>query len=267
MDCLFPGKVPMAKVNWGAKTDYEFVNNYKVLQSVFAKLKVDRAIEVDKLIRARYQDNLEFMQWLKRFYDDNYSGVVEDYDAIERRNRGKGVSQYPPAAGGASAGASAPAARRPAAPRAGRTAPRATAKASSPVPAKENDRAMNKPAANPAATKKVESLNADLESANKYNDELSGQVQTLQAEVAELKLQADGFEKERDFYFDKLRDVEVLLQNYRGGDREIVREVLKVLYATEDDENGEAALAAAEAALAEADADEGHELEPAALAE
>ena len=33
----------------------------------------------------------------------------------------------------------------------------------------------------------------------------------LAAEIAELKLTIDGLEKERDFYFNKLRDVEVVL--------------------------------------------------------
>ena len=48
MDALFPGKVPMQKVNWGAKVDYEYIQNYKVLQNVFHKLKVDKQIEVDR---------------------------------------------------------------------------------------------------------------------------------------------------------------------------------------------------------------------------
>jgi RP/EB family microtubule-associated protein len=101
--------VPLHKVNWDAKQDYEFINNYKVLQNCFSKLKIDKVIpsptrirggsnlkmnhtsfvagmqniEVEKLIRAKYQDNLEFMQWFKRFYELNRPPT--DYDAVAER--------------------------------------------------------------------------------------------------------------------------------------------------------------------------------------
>lgn len=42
MDIIHPGKVPMHKVKWNAKVDYEFVHNYKILQSVFNRLKIDK---------------------------------------------------------------------------------------------------------------------------------------------------------------------------------------------------------------------------------
>jgi len=79
--------VPMAKVRWDAKSSHEFVENYKIIQRVFEKKGIDkylgakpppapphlpprcaqanplpRAADVEKLIRAKYQDNLENMQ-------------------------------------------------------------------------------------------------------------------------------------------------------------------------------------------------------------
>ena len=45
----------MQRVNWEAKSDYEYVQNYKLLQQAFAKHKVQRYVDVDKLIRAKYQ--------------------------------------------------------------------------------------------------------------------------------------------------------------------------------------------------------------------
>lgn len=71
----------MNKVNWKAKNDYEFINNLKILQTAFDKVGVKRYVEVEKLAKAKYQDNLEFIQWLKRYYDLNCGDRGKDYNA------------------------------------------------------------------------------------------------------------------------------------------------------------------------------------------
>ena len=43
----------------------------------------EQIIPVDKLIRGRFQDNFEFLQWFKKFFDANYDG--SPYDASEAR--------------------------------------------------------------------------------------------------------------------------------------------------------------------------------------
>eukprot|EP00826_Nyctotherus_ovalis_P057397 TRINITY_DN7842_c0_g1_i1.p1 TRINITY_DN7842_c0_g1~~TRINITY_DN7842_c0_g1_i1.p1 ORF type:complete len:251 (-),score=100.76 TRINITY_DN7842_c0_g1_i1:73-825(-) len=90
MDAMYPGTVPMQKVNWKAKYDYEFIANYKILQQSFIKHKIQKVIEVEKLIKAKYQDNLEFMQWMKKFYDLNGNKPLS-YDPVARR-KGAGLA-------------------------------------------------------------------------------------------------------------------------------------------------------------------------------
>lgn len=38
---------------------------------------------MDRLIKGRFQDNFEFLQWFKKFFDANYDG--RDYDALAAR--------------------------------------------------------------------------------------------------------------------------------------------------------------------------------------
>ena len=69
VDVLYPRQLPMGKVNWRAKFDYEYVSNFKLLQQTFNKLGILKHIEVERLIKCKYQDNLEFLQWFRKLFD------------------------------------------------------------------------------------------------------------------------------------------------------------------------------------------------------
>jgi hypothetical protein len=85
IDVMYPGKVAMARVNWRARNEWEFINNYKILQQAFAKCKVQKHIDIEKLSKGKYQDNLEFVQWLKRYFDLHNKSDPASYDAPAAR--------------------------------------------------------------------------------------------------------------------------------------------------------------------------------------
>jgi RP/EB family microtubule-associated protein len=234
-DYIFPGSIPMQRVNWEAHSDYEFIQNYKLLQAAFNKHNVQRHIDVDRLVRAKYQDNLEFCQWLKAFFDQ--SGVHrDDYDPVARRAKGKGakgVSGF--LAKTASSHHSKP---LPTQPRSRTTTARpTTARPTTPMSSsgavrssqtqKENKRMY------PSKTDlKTDAIIADATLMKKNSD--------LNAKLTEMEVVYAEVEKERDFYFEKLRDVEVMLQVHqeKGDDKDperLVANIFQVLYATVED--------------------------------
>ncbi|KAJ4169856.1 microtubule integrity protein mal3 [Fusarium falciforme] len=87
--------VPMSKVKFNVNSEYLYIQNFKVLQNCFLKHQIDKPIPVSALVKCKMQDNLEFLQWTKRFWDLNFPD--HEYDAVARRKGGA----MPPAGGAA----------------------------------------------------------------------------------------------------------------------------------------------------------------------
>ena len=87
VDAMYPGKgIPLSEVKYNARTHDEFLNNYKILQSAFAKCKIAKPVEIEKLTQGHFQDNFEFLQWFKSYYDKTITTKVR-YNARERRRK------------------------------------------------------------------------------------------------------------------------------------------------------------------------------------
>uniref|UniRef100_A0A7C8Z772 Protein ATEB1 homolog 2 n=2 Tax=Opuntia streptacantha TaxID=393608 RepID=A0A7C8Z772_OPUST len=216
MDMTFPGVVPMHKVNFDAKTEYDFIQNYKVLQDVFNKLKIDKHIEVNKLVKARPLDNLEFLQWLKRYCDSINGGIMnENYDPVERRRKG------------------------------GKDPALKTFKKNS--KSLQANNVLNS-GAGEAGVRKTSGLKQGSGHSPVDGTDYSEEIQALSKEITDLKLSVDLLEKERDFYFGKLRDIEVLCQTSEVENLPMAVAIKKILYAVDEKES---ALAEAQELLSE----------------
>lgn len=206
MDMTFPGVVPMHKVNFDGKTEYDFIQNYKVLQDVFNKLKINKHIDVNKLVKARPLDNLEFLQWLKRYCDSINGGLMnENYDPVERRCKG------------------------------GKDRPSRTMQKNS---KSMHGNSMHNPGSGDrVGARKTTGLKQGKAHSPTNEVDNSEEIQVLSQEITELKLSVDLLEKERDFYFGKLRDVEILCQASEADDLPMAVAIKKILYATEEKES------------------------------
>ncbi|KAL1840196.1 hypothetical protein VTJ49DRAFT_726 [Mycothermus thermophilus] len=188
--------VPMSRVKFNVNTEYAYIQNFKILQNTFNKHKIDRQIPVEQLVKCKMQDNLEFLQWTKRFWDQYYPGG--EYDAVGRR---KGSALPPSGPTGA-------------APRAPSGASRRTGGS---TPTTGPRLGVGKgPGVGPGTA-------------------------ALQQEINTLKETVVGLERERDFYFSKLRDIELLIQQAVEEDPELekqedglIKQIQTILYSTEE---------------------------------
>lgn len=193
MDMLFPGCILLKKVKFNAKLEHEYIHNFKVLQAAFKRMNVDKIIPVERLVKGKFQDNFEFLQWFKKFFDANYDG--KDYDPLLSRQGQEGTPPPPPNPGPM------------------RTSP--TAPKSVPTP----QRQISTPTSR--RTTPVARNGGDAE------------LIELNQQVLDLKLTVDGLEKERDFYFGKLRDIELICQE-NESENPVMTKIIDILYATEE---------------------------------
>ncbi|XP_041704148.1 microtubule-associated protein RP/EB family member 3 isoform X3 [Coregonus clupeaformis] len=180
MDMLFPGCVLLKKI-----------------------------IPVEKLVKGKFQDNFEFVQWFKKFFDANYDG--KEYDPLQARqgqdmapapNPGDHFSHRPKRTHGP-----------PGPQRMSPTVPKI-------MPAPQ--RVLN----TTVHVRKTPAL--------ARNGGSDAELMELNQQLMELKLTVDGLEKERDFYFSKLRDIELICQEHECDTNPHLSRIMDILYATED---------------------------------
>jgi len=66
---LFPGQVPISRVKFDPKQESDCLDNFKIICSTFTKLKIEKRVDIDRLVSLKFQDNLIFLHWFKKFFD------------------------------------------------------------------------------------------------------------------------------------------------------------------------------------------------------
>uniref|UniRef100_A0A0N5AX45 Microtubule-associated protein RP/EB family member 1 n=1 Tax=Syphacia muris TaxID=451379 RepID=A0A0N5AX45_9BILA len=174
-DFLFPGSIQLRRVKWNSKSELDWLDNWKLLQTSWKSLGVEKIVPVEKLIKGKFQDNFEFLQWFKKFFDANYDD--HEYCPLEAR-------------GGIALPSSQPQNSR--------------------MPSKFSTRT------GPVIT------------------DLKKELEETRQRLAEAEIVIASLEKERDFYFSKLRQIEVFCQDNEQIGTVEVPTILGVLYETEE---------------------------------
>eukprot|EP01128_Nolandella_sp_AFSM9_P009189 TRINITY_DN5809_c0_g1_i1.p1 TRINITY_DN5809_c0_g1~~TRINITY_DN5809_c0_g1_i1.p1 ORF type:complete len:325 (-),score=55.82 TRINITY_DN5809_c0_g1_i1:99-1073(-) len=273
---LHPGSLDLSQVNFNSttyKADWE--RNYVVLETAFKKMGILKTIPITDLMRGKYRDNLEFCQWLYSYWRQNWSNSAE-YPAKERRlavgctypgdspeatapkpqpqrqRRSRGTRIDP----GATPMRKNPIRARVPSARI-RVDPGATPARSKPRSAVLRDKDANRGQKGPssmksdaalavklqtnqlalaAAQKKSALLSRNLTTMAKAAKELQTQTKEFRSQNTELKKMLDQVEVERNFYFEKLREIEIMVdQEMTAGDEQspastILTNIQTILY-------------------------------------
>lgn len=198
MDSIVGG-IPMAKVRFNASTEYDYRHNLKILQASFTKHGITKVIDVEKLIKCRLQDNLDLLQWLKRFWIDNKGNDI--YDAKSKRKvSGIGAnSNINRAPGSRNVSGSSLSSRR-------------TTVSSSSAPTSRRVSSTGRTSLPPNTPQMGNTKTSQLQ--KELNDAMN-ELANVNEELQEYKISVESLETERNFYFNKLREIEILAQNVK----------------------------------------------------
>ncbi|KAK7794073.1 hypothetical protein R5R35_010281 [Gryllus longicercus] len=208
MDILFPGCLCLKKVKFNSTLEREYVQNFKILQSSFNKLNIDKMVEIDRLVKGKFQDNFEFLQWFKKFFEANYKAQNKDELKDEALASGPSVNS-----------------------------------SESLHDSEKNNKASkhivsgNNQASGKIHGKRNPVTQSYTSVASKDSAQLVFQmeeIEKLNTKISELTSQANDFEKERDFYYKKLRDIEDVCQEGDNEQDPVIQKILEVLYSVDD---------------------------------
>lgn len=193
-ECM-PGKLQMSKVNWNAKQEYEYIANFKILQQGFTKCNIKKNIDVEKLVKGKCQDNLEMLQWMKKFSITNCPNIKEK----------RGLTPTPK--------------------------PKILTERNSIEKLKPKER---------GSFDKCKFTDRNITETTKLREVSPIRPIRLHSETVEQKrapecniIVIDSLQKERDFYFEKLREIEMVVNEFCDKEHPLAKKILSILYSDE----------------------------------
>jgi microtubule-associated protein, RP/EB family len=203
---VYPDALHKSKILFSAKHDYESLKNFKLLQSGFVKKKIGKTFDAEKLIRGKYIDNFQFLQWVKWFHDSHTrKGSIERTKAVEEEEEEEEEEEVVVTGGSLSV-------KRP-------NVDDDARKGGGKISSGEHTAGST----DSKITMKKESTRTQRSGG-----------QPRQAEITKRKMQIleetiEALEEERDFYFQKLRDVEILIQTCKWQNHPLLEELRDAL--------------------------------------
>uniref|UniRef100_A0A7E4UMT3 Microtubule-associated protein RP/EB family member 1 n=2 Tax=Panagrellus redivivus TaxID=6233 RepID=A0A7E4UMT3_PANRE len=244
MEALFPGVVPIKKVKWNPRNELEKLNNWKLFMTGLKDVQVDKVIHVEKMTKGKFQDNFEFLQWFKKFFDANYDG--HEYSPIDIRHneplpvdpKAPGISSGSAVKKASTTSLNRSAAARPAPPSLANRRPLAPNPATSSVTRSSTNTTLASTPRNGGAGSRTHLHQPAGSNNNLHNAvtaKLEKELEAAKADITDLSDSVASLERERDFYFSKLRSIEVMCQDCQtSGEALDHNKVLEILYETED---------------------------------
>eukprot|EP01028_Stygiella_incarcerata_P002113 TRINITY_DN1395_c0_g1_i2.p1 TRINITY_DN1395_c0_g1~~TRINITY_DN1395_c0_g1_i2.p1 ORF type:complete len:258 (+),score=97.70 TRINITY_DN1395_c0_g1_i2:78-851(+) len=213
---VYPDALHKTKILYSAKHDYESLKNFKLLQSGFVKKKIGKTIEAEKLVRGKYIDNFQFLQWIKWFHDshakerplEGEKSAEEEEDPVGsvQKEKNKRTEKVVGRSGGYDTDGDVDA---------------------------DGD-GGNEERKNEGKTRSGETVAEKARSKISMKKggttvERGGVQSKRKGKMQILKETIEALEEERDFYFQKLRDIEILIQTCKWQDHPLLEELRDVL--------------------------------------
>ncbi|XP_053665601.1 microtubule-associated protein RP/EB family member 2-like [Anopheles marshallii] len=215
MDVLFPGCLQLRRVKFCTNVEHDFLNNLRMFQNALVQLKVSKAVPIERLAKGRFQDNFEFLQWFKKFFDANYDG--KEYDPKGARNN-------------APMGYGTPSTLRPSQ----RMNTGSVASAPSSRPLKRAGGTNGSTARLHSEDKAAAGGGSDGELRAGKGEKQNDRIATLSEQIDDLNIKIQDVEISREYYYQKLVLIENFINEHPEDSHDAFCEKVKeIMYATE----------------------------------